>query len=107
MDALSRLGLLGSTIAALAAACCVLPLALMLIGLGGSWLAVFGVVAAAGFHVAAVSAAVLAAAWVAAIKRRAARRTYMALGIGSLTTAAAWGVMLNEATINDALISLM
>lgn len=103
---LDRLGFLGSIAALLTAACCVLPVALMLVGAGGAWLAVFGVVAAAGFHVAAVSAVLLAVAWTAAVRRRAGTPVYRLLGAGTAMTAAAWIVMLNEEPITDFLLTL-
>lgn len=107
MDALSRTGVAGFAAALLTATCCVLPMTLMLIGLGGSWLAVFGAIAAAGYYVAAASAILLSAGWALAVRRRAGRSTYAALGAGTLATASAWAIMLNETPINDYLISLM
>jgi len=107
IEALSKTGLAGSAIAAVTAACCILPVAVMLAGLGGSWMAVFGPLAAASLPVAAASTAVVILAWVLAVRRKARRRIYAFLGIGSTLTLAAWVVILNEAALNDYLISLM
>lgn len=107
MDALSRIGVVGSAVAFVTAVCCILPVVLMMIGLGGSWLAVFGVIADAGYHVAAVSAILLAAGWIIAVRRRVGRSTFAALGAGTVATAAAWAIVSNESAINDYLISLM
>lgn len=104
---LTRLGLAGSVAAAVAATCCVLPMALMLVGLGGAWLAVFGRIASIGFHLGALALALVAAAWIVAIRRRSGRSTIVALVAGSALTLGAWVVLLNEAAINDYLISLM
>src|SRR3546814_11114215 len=66
----SRAGLVGSVVALLMATCCILPLALVLLGLGGSWLAVFGAVAAARLYILGISAALTATGWFLAIRRR-------------------------------------
>lgn len=79
----------------------------MLIGLGGSWLAVFAPLAAASLPLAAVSTAVVVAAWILAVRRRVSTRTYGFLGAGSLLSLSAWGVILNDAALNDYLLSLM
>lgn len=106
-DTISKTGLFGSIVAVLSAACCVLPLALMLVGLGGSWIAVFGVVAAASLHIAVVAAVIVIAAWILALWRRSSRRTYAMLGTGTALTGVAWALVLNDAAINDYLITLM
>ncbi len=93
--------------AAIAAACCVLPMALMLVGLGGAWLAIFGRIAAIGFHLGALAVVLIVAAWIVALPRRSGRSTIVALSAGSALTLVAWVVLLNEAAINDYLISLM
>ena len=57
-------------LALLSASCCVLPLALAIVGLGGSWLVVLAPFVAYRGVVLAVVAVVLALAWVIAIRRR-------------------------------------
>ena len=107
IEALSKTGLVGSAVAALTAVCCVLPVAVMLVGLGGSWVAVFGPLAAASLPVAALSTVVVILAWILAVRRRVPKRIYAFLGAGSALTLTAWAVILSEATLNDYLISLM
>lgn len=107
IEAMAKTGLLGSIGAALTATCCVLPVALMLLGVGGSWLGVFGPLAAASIYVAAASAVIVSGAWILAVRRRVPPRTYTLLAAGSVLTMAAWAVILNEATINDYLTGLM
>jgi mercuric ion transport protein len=107
IEAMAKTGLLGSIGAALTATCCVLPVALMLLGVGGSWLGVFGPLAAASLYVAAASAVVVSCAWVLAVWRRVPRRTYAFLAAGSVLTMTAWAVILNEVAINDYLIEMM
>lgn len=104
---LAKAGLFGSIIALFTAACCVLPLTLMLIGLGGSWVAVFGNIAAAGYYVATASTALIALSWFVAIQRYAARSVYGILAAGTGMMFVAWLVLLNEGLINNFLIGLM
>lgn len=104
---IAKIGLTGSIVAALTASCCVLPMVLMLFGLGGSWLAVFGKIAAFGFYVGAFSLLLLIAAWMLALRRGSSRSTIATLSVGSVLIAGSWLVMLNETVINDYIISLM
>ncbi|GAB5376438.1 MAG: hypothetical protein AcusKO_29000 [Acuticoccus sp.] len=104
---IARIGLAGSAVAALTASCCVLPMVLMLFGLGGSWLAVFGKIAAAGFYVGAFALLLVVAAWILALRRGSSRSTIAILAVGSVLIAGSWLVMLNETVINDYIISLM
>jgi mercuric ion transport protein len=106
-DAISKAGLLGSIVATVTAACCILPMALLLVGLGGSWIAVFGAIAAASLHVVVVAAVIIVTAWILAIRRKVSTRTYATLGTGTALTIVAWVLVLNEAAINDYLITLM
>lgn len=106
-DLFSKTGLFGSIAATLTAFCCVLPMALMVAGLSGSWFAFFGAAAAASLYISAASVVLVIVAWILAARRRASARTYTVLGAGSILTATAWAVILNEAAINDYLITLM
>ncbi len=98
---LTSLGALG------VASCCVLPMTMMLLGLGGSWVAVFGKIAAFSFYVIALSAALVAAAWVISYRRGSLGRLKWWLGGTTGLTLLAWVVVANEATINDYLIMQM
>ncbi|MEO1020196.1 MAG: hypothetical protein AAFY56_21285 [Pseudomonadota bacterium] len=91
----------------IAAACCVLPMALMLVGPGGSWLAVFGKIAAVSPYVAAFSSIALGAAWILAARRKASSKTVTILSVGTTLTILAWIMFLGEAGIDDYLITLM
>lgn len=102
-----RAGIVGGLAAFGVAGCCVLPMLLMMAGLGGSWLAVFGKIAAAGYYVAGAALLLVVAAWILALRRGAGRRTRLQLGAGSVLTGLAWLILMTESAINDALISLM
>jgi len=102
-----RAGLASGLAALGVSACCILPTGLMLAGLGGSWTVVFGGIAAAGYYVAGASLLVLVLAWVVALRRGAPRRTRYQLALGSALSALAWVVVMNETTLNNALVSLM
>ena len=89
------------------ATCCILPMTFMLLGLGGSWLAVFGRIAAASVPVLAASSGLVALAWLFALRRRSLGRLSPWLAASTAVTALAWAVFLNEALLNDLLIQRM
>lgn len=96
-DLLSRASLGGAVAALLAAAtCCVLPMSLMIAGLGGSWLAVFSPVAAVSPYIIGLSAILLIAAWFAALRRGAGSRTISLLAGGSTLSLLAWLIVVND-----------
>lgn len=106
-DGITRVGFLGGIASLATAACCVLPITFMLLGAGGAWVAVLASAAAFSPYVIAISAAVLVAAWFVSLRNSAPRRTLALLGSGSLLTALAWIVLLNEEAMNDYLIQFM
>ena len=97
----------GSLSALGVATCCVLPMVMMLLGLGGSWLAVFGKIAAASFYVLAIATALLIAAWILCNKRGSLVHMKGWLLGSTVLTALAWVIVFTEARINDFLITLM
>lgn len=98
---------MSSAIALVVASCCVLPMAMMLIGLGGSWLAIFGPIAGASLYVLALSTVLVALAVLVAYWRGSLDQLRWGLVGTAAMTMIAWLVLLNEARINDYLISLM
>jgi mercuric ion transport protein len=65
--------------AVLAASCCVLPLALAVVGLGGGWLVILAPFVAHRGAILAIVAAVLTVAWLAVLWRCPCRRRRPAL----------------------------
>lgn len=104
---LTRVNVLGSLSSLAVASCCILPMALMLMGMGGSWLAVFGRIAAVSYAVAGVSTALLVAGWVMVYRRGSPRSLRLWLGMTTALTGMAWLVILNESRINDFLLQNM
>lgn len=98
---------MGSLSALGVATCCVLPMTMMLLGLGGSWLAVFGKIAAASFYVLAIATVLLITAWVLCHRRGSLSQMKGWLLGSTVLTALAWVIVFNEARINDFLITLM
>jgi mercuric ion transport protein len=107
MQKVLSLSYLGSVSALGVATCCVLPMTLMLLGLGGNWVAVFGTVAAAGWYVLAISSVLVITAWLVALRRRSAGRLKWWLAGSTAMTLLAWIVVFNETRINDTLIMWM
>lgn len=95
---LASLGALGVT------SCCVLPMALMLLGLGGSWTAIFGKIAAVSYFGIALSSLVVLAAWVVSYRRGSLVRLKWWLGGTTALTLLALVIVANETRINDFLI---
>ena len=104
---LPRISLAGALSALGVSACCILPTALILFGVGGSWIAVFAKLAAFGYYVAAAASLILVAAWTVALRGGTLRRNGWLLGFGTGLSALAWLVLVNETRLNDYLIGLM
>lgn len=101
------LSYLGSLSALAVASCCVLPMGLMLLGFGGSGLAVFGTLAAASYPVLFLSTALAAAACGLAWHHGALMRLKWWLLGSAVLTAMSWIIVVNESRINDYLIMWM
>jgi hypothetical protein len=97
-----------SSISALGVAtCCILPMAMMFLGLGGSWLAVFGKIAATSYYVLAISSVLVGTSWLIALRRRKLARLKWWMSGSTAMTVLAWIVVINETRINDYLIMRM
>jgi hypothetical protein len=101
------LSYLGSMSALGVATCCVLPMAMMLLGLGGSWLAIFGKIAVASFYVLTISTALVALSWSVSHRRGSIGRLKWWLAGSTAMTGLAWVIVFNEARINEYLIMQM
>ena len=97
----------GSLSALGVATCCVLPMTMMLLGLGGSWLAVFGKIAASSFYVLAIATVLLITAWVLCHRRGSLAHVRGWLLGSTILNLLAWVIVFNETRINDFLINLM
>ena len=80
---------------------------MMLLGLGGSWIAVFGEIAAASYYIIALSSLLVVAAWVVSYRRGSMMKFKWWLGGTTALTLLAWVIVANEARINDFLIMQM
>jgi mercuric ion transport protein len=89
------------------ATCCILPMTMIFIGLGGSWLAIFGKIAATSFYVLAASSVILAAAWIVSLRRGSMSNLKWWLGGSTMITSLAWVIVVNETRINDFIIMQM
>ncbi|MFW8634383.1 hypothetical protein [Cribrihabitans pelagius] len=98
---------LGSVSALGAASCCVLPMTMMLLGLGGGGFAMFGKIAAASYYVLALSTLLVAVSWWVSYRHGAVAKLKWWLAGSAAVTGLAWGVVVNEARINDYLITWM
>ena len=96
-DTVSRASLGGSLVALFAAAsCCVLPMSLMIAGLGGSWMAVFAPLSVASPYILGISVVLLAVAWFHALRRKPRRSTLAILSVGTFLAFIAWLLIIND-----------
>ncbi|UWQ32383.1 hypothetical protein K3555_17855 [Leisingera sp. M527] len=102
-----RLSYLGSMTALGVASCCILPMTMMLLGLGGSWIAIFGKIAAASYYVLAVSTVLVAVSWLMAHRRGTMAKLKWWLAGSAAMTGLAWVIASKEAQINEYLIMQM
>lgn len=101
------LGFLGACASLGVAACCVLPMLLMLGGVGSAWVAVFVQIASVAYHVIAASLGVVALGWFVAWRRGLVPRLGKWLTGSTALVLLALAVAANETRINDFLIRLM
>lgn len=101
--------LIGSAglLALMTSSCCILPMLLLVMGLGGSWIAVFGKVAATSLIVLGMSTAIVALAWFLAYRNHALSQLKSWLAGSTALIIIAWIIVYNETRINDFLITLM
>lgn len=97
----------GSLSALGVATCCVMPMTMILLGLGGSWLAVFGKIAAASYYVLGIATTFLIVAWFQCIRQCAPGQIKKWLFGSTVLTAIAWVIVLTQVQINDFLVTLM
>ena len=101
------LSYLGSMSAVGVASCCVLPMTMMLLGLGGSWLAIFGKIAAASYYVLAISSVLVAVSWIVSHRRGSIMSLKWWLVGSTVMTSLAWVIVVHEVQINEYLIRQM
>ncbi|MCP5087360.1 MAG: hypothetical protein GY952_11220 [Rhodobacteraceae bacterium] len=106
-NTLPKSGLTGSVVALASSFCCVMPMVLMLAGLGGSWMAVFGKIAMISPWLTGLAAVLLSLSWVMILRNGAPARIRWMVATGSLLTLIAIVIILREAALNDYLITLM
>lgn len=102
--ALPNTSLVGSVLALLGASCCVLPMAFVLLGLGGSWLAVFAPIAGLSPYLLGIAAAFVLAAWISARFQLGAPRVRWTMGASTIAAILAHAVYLYRDPLTDLLV---
>lgn len=100
-------GFIGAILALVTASCCVLPMALMVLGLGGVGLSIFSPAAAASVYILPLALLCIAAAWILVLARPERRRTLVFLVVASVLVVLAGAIYLFQTQITTFLISLM
>ena len=104
---LAKLGSILGGGAFLTAACCFLPLMLMAAGAGTGLIALVGRASVLALPLIGISALLLIAGWWVALRRGAPTRVKVWLGAGTLMTAMAALIVLNETAVIDFVLERM
>lgn len=105
-DMLPGLGLAATGAALLGVSCCVLPIALSLVGLGGAWLSHLAIFVTVGPYLLAGASIAVAAGWWIATRRRPSQLGLAALGIATIGLTLAGLIRMYELDLNRYLASL-
>jgi len=103
---LSQLGLVAAVAALVGASCCALPLALAWFGLAGAWIANLGIFVAYRPYITAAAIVLIGMGWVFASRRRAAKRTLIALALATILVGGAVLVSYYETELTRYLVAL-
>lgn len=105
MKNLLKLSYLSSGTTLGVAACCILPMILILSGFGGSWLAIFGKIAALSYGALALSIVVIAMAWFTAYRQHALHKLRFWLTGSTVMTFLSGVIVMNEDWLNTQLMN--
>lgn len=95
-------------VAALAgASCCVLPLMLAAVGVGGAWIAQLAIFVTYQWYILTFAIALIAISWVVALVRGSSRRAKIILAISTALVAAAVILPVYEDDITQQLLKVM
>lgn len=97
----------GAFLAFLTTSCCILPMVLVLSGLGGAWLAIFSPIVAASLFILPLALLAVVVAWVVALRRGSSRQTFIWLSTSSVLTVLAVLIFIYQEPLNTYLVSLM
>jgi mercuric ion transport protein len=92
-------GLVAGLAALVGASCCVLPLTLAILGVGGAWIAYLGPLVAYRSWMLAFAVAIILFAWSAALVRRPGPRAIVLLSLATAAVGAALAVAAYETEI--------
>jgi mercuric ion transport protein len=104
--ALSILGLALALAAFIGASCCALPLLLASLGLAGAWIANLEVFLVYRAYFTLAALVLIAIGWTMALRRRASARTFIVLGLATVTMLVALAIAQYEGEISRYLVSL-
>lgn len=104
---LPGVGLMASIAALAGASCCVLPLTLAAVGVGGAWIAQLVIFVTYQWHILAVAVALVATSWVVALVRGSTKRAKIILAISTALVVAAVIVPVYEEEITRQLLELL
>jgi mercuric ion transport protein len=104
---LPGVGLVAAIAALVGASCCVLPLMLAAIGVGGAWIAQLAVFVTYQWYILTLAVLLITISWIAAFVRGSSRRTKLILAISTALVAAAFVMPIYEDDITQQLLKMM
>lgn len=100
-------GLVVAVAALAGASCCVLPLMLAAVGVGGAWIAQLAIFVTYQWYILTFAIALIAISWVVALVRGSSRRAKIILAISTALVAAAVILPVYEDDITQQLLKVM
>jgi mercuric ion transport protein len=100
-------GLVAAIAALVGASCCVLPLTLAAVGVGGAWIAQLAVFVTYQWYILTVAMVLIMISWIVAFVRGSSRRAKLVLAISTALVAAAFVLPIYEDDIAQQLLKMM
>ena len=100
-------GLLAAIAALVGASCCVLPLMLAAVGVGGAWIAQLEIFVTYQWYILTTAVALSAISWIVAFVRGSSRRAKIILTVSTVLVAAAFIMPIFEDDMTEQLLKMM
>ncbi|MGI9523941.1 MAG: hypothetical protein ACR2PG_20090 [Hyphomicrobiaceae bacterium] len=104
---LPGVGLVAAIVAFVGASCCVLPLMLAAVGVGGAWIAQLAIFVTYQWYILTIAVVLFAITWIVAVVRGSSRRAKLILAVSTALVAAAFAMPIYEDDITQHLLKMM
>ncbi len=100
-------GLVAAIAALVGASCCVLPLMLAAVGVGGAWIAQLAIFVTYQWYILTIAVVLIANSWIVAFVRGSSKRAKIILAVSTALVAAAFVMPIYEDDIAQQLFKIM